>query len=175
MSETVCTRDSEGSRLLHPTGLALSAIRRNSIGALWAWQFTIPMPARKQITDAVIVAAFMSLPLVRALRRRQLVEHALEVERARLLAPWKLGQGLDEVAHESLRRHPQEHAIAAPAAVTHALIVGALERISLEVEQLGHAERHHRILPDVEAVAALLHEGELPLVVAKTRQPAVVG
>src|SRR5215218_5214824 len=75
--------------------------------------------------------------LVYALRRpRQLVEHALQVERARLLARRELGQGLDVAGDEDLGRHQQEDAVDAPAAVAHAFLVGALERIGPEVEQL---------------------------------------
>jgi hypothetical protein len=53
-------------------------------------------------------------------------------------------------------------------------VVGALERIGPQIEQLGHAQSDHRILPNIEAMRALLQEGELPLVVAQPGQPAIV-
>src|SRR6476620_5480447 len=73
--------------------------------------------------------------LVYALRRPgQLVEHALQVERAGLLAWRELDEALDVAVDEGLGRHQQEDAIDAPAGIAHALLVGALERIGLEVE-----------------------------------------
>src|SRR3954464_924268 len=41
--------------------------------------------------------------------------------------------------------------------------------------KLGQAQLDERLLPDVEAVRALLEEGELPLVVAQRGELAAVG
>src|SRR5580700_5699407 len=113
----------------------------------------------------LLVANIGNATLVHPLGRPgQLVEHALQVERSRPLTRRELDQALDVAPDEDLGRHQQEDAIDAPAIVAHALMITALERIGLEVEQLGHAQGHHRILPNVEAVGALLHEDELPLV-----------
>ena len=48
---------------------------------------------------------------------------------------------------------------------------GSLRRL----KSLGSAQRHERLLPDVEAVGALLHEDHLPVVVAQAGDAAVVG
>ena len=58
--------------------------------------------------------------------------------------------------------------------VVHALVVGRLEGVGAQVEDLRQTQRHERLLPDVEAVRALLGEDDLPLVVAQRHQRAVV-
>ena len=54
-------------------------------------------------------------------------------------------------------------------------MVGALERVAAQGEQLGQAQLDERLLPDLEAMGALLQEVQLPLVVAQGREPAAVG
>jgi hypothetical protein len=36
-----------------------------------------------------------------------------------------------------------------PAVVIHAFMIGGLERVSAKGEQLGQAQRHERLLPDI--------------------------
>ncbi len=55
-----------------------------------------------------------------------------------------------------------------------ASVVGALEGIGTQVEELWKAQCYERILPDIEAVCSLLGEDQLPLVVAQCHQRAVV-
>ena len=54
-----------------------------------------------------------------------------------------------------LRRHEQEGAVDSPLCITDADVVGHLERIGTQVEDLGQAQRHERFLPDVEAFGSL--------------------
>ena len=61
-----------------------------------------------------------------------------------------------------------------PASVVHAFVIGRLEWVGAQVEQLGEAQRHERILPDIQTMRSLLGEDELPLVVAQRHQRAVV-
>ena len=73
-----------------------------------------------------------------------------------------------------LRRHQQEDVVDPPVRCSPCRMVGLLERIGAQVEELGQAQRHERLLPDIEAVGALLGEDDLPVVVAQRHQRAVV-
>ena len=53
-------------------------------------------------------------------------------------------------------------------------MIGDLERIGAQIEQLRHTQRHEGLRPDSEAVGALLLEDDLPLVVAQCDQRTVV-
>ena len=58
---------------------------------------------------------------------------------------------------DRLRRHEQERAVDHPLVVEQLdVFVAALERIAAQVEELRDAQRDERLLPDLEAVRALL-------------------
>src|SRR5262245_19941710 len=94
--------------------------------------------------------------LAAATAHLQLLQRRVDREAARLLAGRKLLEGRQELADVLLRRHHQEQVLDAPAHVIHAFVVGGLERIGAQVEELRQAQRDERLLPDVQAVAALL-------------------
>jgi hypothetical protein len=58
----------------------------------------------------------------------------------------------------------------APSLVVHAFVVRGFERIAAQVEELGKAQSHERVLPDLHAVLALFGENDFPLVVAQADQ-----
>src|SRR5260370_4056561 len=138
------------------------------------WQMARPN-GKARSRDHGACRETVSNSLVHTLRRgRELVEHPLQIEGSRLLAWREFGQRLDVIADKGLRRHQQKDAVDAPPGVSHAFEICALEGISAEIEQFGHPQGHHRVLPHVEAMRALFHEGKLPFVVAQSRQAAVV-
>ena len=101
-------------------------------------------------------------------------QHLVEREAADLLARREFLERRQELPDVLLRRHEQEDVLDPPLLVAHAIVVGRLERIGAQVEDLRQAQRHERFLPDIEAVRALLGEDDLPLVVAQADQRAVV-
>ncbi len=89
---------------------------------------------------------------------------------------WLGGNSLNvrkELADVLLGRDQQEGVVHAPLPVVPA-VRGFLEGIGAEVEEPGEAQGHKRLLPDIEAVGALLGEDDLPLVVAQSHQRAVI-
>jgi hypothetical protein len=52
--------------------------------------------------------------------------------------------------------------------VVYAIMVGRLERITTQIEQLWKTQWHKRFLLDVEAVRALLGKDDLVLIVAQS-------
>ena len=54
-------------------------------------------------------------------------------------------------------------------------VLGTLERVGSQALQFRETQRHRRILPHGEPVGPLLHEDDLPSVVAETAEAAVVG
>ena len=75
----------------------------------------------------------------------------------------------------SLGRQQHEQVLDEPAVVAAGLVLGALERVGANVEDLRGAQRHQRLHPDLEPVRLLLHEHRLVLVVAQAGKIAVVG
>ena len=53
-------------------------------------------------------------------------------------------------------------------------MVGPLKRIRAKVVELGKTQRDERLLPDIEALCALLSEDDLPIVVTQRDERAVV-
>ena len=102
------------------------------------------------------------------------LHHPIEAEAAGPLARRELLEGGQELPDVLLRRHEHEGALDAPASIVHAVMVRTLEGVRAQVEELREAQRHHRILPDLEAMGPLLHEDDLPLVVAEGHELAVV-
>ena len=92
----------------------------------------------------------------------------------KLLAGRKLLEGGEEPANVLLSRHEQEEAFHAPTFDVHALVVGGLEWIRAEIEDLREAQGHEGLLPDLEALPPLLGEDDLPLIIPKADQRAVV-
>ena len=107
-------------------------------------------------------------PLRTALERLQ---HPIDAEAARLLAGRELLEGGKELSDVLLRRHEQEGALYAPTLVIHALVVGGLEGVRAQVEELREAQRHERVLPDVEAV----RRGQMFVAVAEVILPELAG
>jgi hypothetical protein len=54
-----------------------------------------------------------------------------------------------------LCRHQNEGVIDPPLTVTDAFVVGDLERVGAQIEQLGEAQRDEGILPDIQTGRAL--------------------
>src|SRR6185369_8806390 len=105
----------------------------------------------------------------------RLIERLVDAEARRLLARRELLEGLEEHADQSLGRHEEEHAVGSPLLVEHGRVfAGPLERVTPQVEERRETQPNERLLPDSEAVRALLHEVDLPVLVAQRHQVAVV-
>src|SRR5262249_26976565 len=77
--------------------------------------------------------------------------------------------------HDRLRRNQYKRMLDEPSHVVARLVLPAFERIGTQIEQLGCAQRHERLHPDLKAVRRLFHEYDFVLIVAKAGQIAVVG
>src|SRR5438034_1247923 len=62
-----------------------------------------------------------------------------------------------------------------PPDVITGFMLSPLERVGSEVEQRRQAKLNHRLRPHVEAMGLLFQENGLPLLVAQTREVAVIG
>ena len=102
------------------------------------------------------------------------LQSLVEAEAAGLLARREFLERGEKLTHVLLRRHEHEGVVHAPPSVVDAFVVGALERIGAQVEELRKTQGHERVLPDIQAVRALFREDDLPLVVAQADQRAVV-
>src|SRR5512144_3116549 len=98
-------------------------------------------------------------------RGLKFLEHLIEREAADFLARWKFLESGDEIRDVFLSWNQQEDTVNAPVAVIHGDMVGLLERIGTEVKELGQTQRHERLLPNIEAMSALLCKDELPVVI----------
>src|SRR5439155_8788927 len=103
-----------------------------------------------------------------------LLQHAVEGKASGLLARRELLEGRKPLPDIRGRRNEQEGSVRTPPWIINAFVVGTLERVAPQVEDLGDAECHERLLPDIEAMRALLREHELPVVVAQGNYAAVV-
>ena len=106
----------------------------------------------------------------------QLLQHLIDGEARRLL-PWrKVLEGRQELADIGLRRDQHEGVIEQPVVVGVRGDVGALVRIEPEIEDQRHAQVvKGSAQTRKRSRGPLLHEDELPVVVAQSRQIAVVG
>src|SRR5258706_9908213 len=95
----------------------------------------------------------------------KLCQHLIEGEAAGLLPRRELLVRGQVLAHESLRRDEHKHPLRIPGVIIARQMVGVLERISAEVEQLRGAQRDERILPDLEAFGPLFQKYDLPPVI----------
>ena len=77
--------------------------------------------------------------------------------------------------HDRLRGRHHEHALDVPFLVLAQFDVRLLEWVGAKVEHKRRAQRRERLLPDAKPLVLLLEEDDLPLIVAKARQVAVVG
>jgi hypothetical protein len=87
----------------------------------------------KQVQSGGLVPCW--LLVARALA--QVLHHLVEAETAGLLARWELLERGKEFSEIFLRGHEQEHVLQAPALGVHALVIGGLEGIAAQVEELG--------------------------------------
>ena len=58
--------------------------------------------------------------------------------------------------------------------VVHAFMVGGLEGIRAQVEELREPQRDEWLFPDLQAMGALFSEDDLPLVIAEAHERALV-
>src|SRR4030095_4331823 len=105
---------------------------------------------------------------------RELLHDLVDAEARRLLARRELLEARDPPGDEDLGRHEPENASNQPVVVVDGVVIGALEGIAAEVEDLRHAQIDHRLRPDVEAFRALLLEDSLPVLVAERHEVAVI-
>jgi hypothetical protein len=98
----------------------------------------------------------------------------IDAEAAGLLARRELLEGAQESANELLRGNKNERVLDTPAPVVHAFMVRRLEGIGSNVEQLWQPQRDERLLPNLHAFAALFRENDLPLVIAKADERAII-
>ena len=62
-----------------------------------------------------------------------------------------------------------------PGVISAGLVLGALERIGPQVEDLWRAKRHKRLHPDFQPIRLLLQECDLVLVEAQAGEIAIIG
>lgn len=104
------------------------------------------------------------------LKRR---EHLLNVETADLLTWWEFLEGGQEITDVLLRGHEEESSVYPPFGIADPNLVRFFEWIGAQIKYLREAQRHERLLPDIEAFRALLGEDDLPLVVTQRHQRAI--
>src|SRR5262249_58048276 len=104
----------------------------------------------------------------------ELLHHLIEAEARGLLPRREILEAREPPRDIGLRRDEQVDALDPPGRVADRLVVGALERIRTQVVEGRQPKVYERLLPDAEAVGALLGEDELPAVVAQRHQLAVV-
>ena len=104
------------------------------------------------------------------------LHHPIQIEAARLLSRRELTEALEPATDVSPRRRDHEHVLEVPALVAdRVFFFGALERIHSQVGDHRSAQLRERLLPDLEALAFLLEEGDLPVLVPQRGDAAVVG
>ena len=96
--------------------------------------------------------------IVSVLRSRDFLHDLVQAETRRLLARRELPEGLEPLSHKCLRGNEQIDAIYSPVRVVGGFILGALERISMQIDQDGHAKSSERLLPHVGTMGALDEE-----------------
>ena len=105
---------------------------------------------------------------------RHLFHHLIQVEAGWLLARWKLLEAGQPLSDKGLGRRKQEDAVDPPVRIVDRFHLCSLERIGVEVEQLGNAQLNKRRLPHRKPVSGLLEEHGLPLVVTQRGEFAVI-
>jgi hypothetical protein len=83
----------------------------------------------------------------------------IQAETRWLLAGRERSEGMEALSHKRLSRDEQIDAIYSPARVVGGFILGALERISMQTDQDGHAKLSEGLLPHVGTMGALDEEG----------------
>jgi hypothetical protein len=79
----------------------------------------------------------------------------IQAETRWLLAGRERPEGLEALSHKRLGRDEQIDAIYSPVRVVGSFILGAFERISMQIDQDGHAKLSERLLPHVGTMGAL--------------------
>jgi hypothetical protein len=82
----------------------------------------------------------------------------IQAETRWLLAGRERLEGLEALSHTRLSRDEQIDAIYSPVRVVGGFILGALERISMQIDQDGHAKSSERLLPHVGTMGPLDEE-----------------
>src|SRR5208337_235305 len=103
--------------------------------------------------------------LVAARRIRYFFHHLAEVEAGRRLAGWKLLEAAEPLPNVSCCGNYQIDTVEPPVRVIDPFVFGALEGVSVQVEQLRDAQRNERRLPNCKAMSRLFQEQHLPAVV----------
>src|SRR5215472_9988945 len=96
----------------------------------------------------------------------QALQNVVEIEAARLLPRRVFFERGQELRHEGLGRYEQKHAIDSPVRIIDPIVVGLLEGIAPQVEELGNAQGDERVLPHVKGMAPLFGKDHFPAVVA---------
>src|SRR5437868_5986707 len=104
----------------------------------------------------------------------QSLQHIVQGETADLLARREFPESGQELRDVLLRRNHYEQMLRPPARIIHALVVGGLERIGAQVEELWEAQCHERLLPHVKALRTLFGEDDLVLQIAQRDEGAVI-
>ncbi len=104
----------------------------------------------------------------------QLRHHFVQRKAARRLPRREIDVGLQVPDHESLGRHERKGMLDTPPVVVTGDMLGDLERISPQVDELGETQRYQRILPHIETFGPLLHEHKLPAIIAQRGEISVV-
>ena len=104
----------------------------------------------------------------------KLLQHLVEAEASDFLARRELRKCGDVLGDEFLRGDKQEDAVDAPVRVVHGDVIGLLERIRAQIEDLRHAQRREGLLPNVKAMRTLLLEDNLPVVVTQADERAII-
>ena len=105
----------------------------------------------------------------------QLLQDFIHVEGGRLLPLRVVLEGHQELAHVGLRGHQQEDVIDQPVVVGVRSDVRPLVRVRPEIEHLRDPQAGERVRPDEHrSRGPLLHEHQLPVVVAQAGQLLVV-
>src|SRR5215475_11227631 len=98
------------------------------------------------------------------------LQRSIDAEAAGLLAGRELLEGAKEFANVFLRRDHHKQVLHTPALVVHAFMVGGLEGIAAQVEQLRQPQRDEGLLPNIQPMLALFSERDLPLVIAQAHE-----
>src|ERR1700730_6919993 len=102
-------------------------------------------------------------------------QHLIEGEAAGLLPRRELLIGDQVLGYIALGRDQYERTFEFPFAVLDRGVIGQLERVGAEVEELRDAQAHQRVLPDIRAVRPLLQEYDLPAIIVQAGEISVVG
>ena len=93
------------------------------------------------------------------------LQRPVDAEAPRLLAGREFLEGAEELPDKLLRWNHDKQVFHTPALVVHAFMVSSFEGIASKVEELRQSQRDEGLLPDIEAMSALLSKDDLSLIV----------